>query len=97
MYPSTSNSRYVLHHDGTFVLQLGGYEFRGRYKEAEDRRSLTFDFDWNAQHEGATAVFDGDRMILTYNWYMSMADFEDAVYVLDRQARRIEPAQGSRP
>ena len=96
MYPSTSDSRYSLHDDGTFVLQVGR-DFRGRYKVAEDRRSITFDFDWNAQREGATAAFDGDRMIVTYNWYMSMADFEDAVYALDRQVPRIEPARGSRP
>jgi hypothetical protein len=76
----TSNSRYVLHDDGTFVLQLN-LELRGRYKEAEKGR-ITFDFDWNAQNEGATGVFDGNRMIVTYNLTMSMSDFEDGVYVL---------------
>ena len=79
VYPGTSDSRYVLHNDGTFVLQIG-YELRGRYNLEDER--ITFDFDWNAQHKGATAVFDGNRMIVTYNLNMSLSDFEDAVYVL---------------
>ena len=82
-YSATQASRYVLNDDGTFVLEfptIQGFVVRGRYKEID--RRITFDFDWNAQSAGATAVFDGTRMTVTYNFYMSMSDFEDAIYVL---------------
>jgi hypothetical protein len=75
----TADSRYVLYADGTFALR-SSFEYRGRYKYENER--ITFDFDWNAQREGATGVFDGNRMTVRYNSYMSMADFEDAVYLL---------------
>ena len=52
---------------------------------AEDGR-VTFDFDWNAQAEGARGVFDGNRMTVTYNLHMSLSDFEDGVYVFQPPA-----------
>lgn len=76
----TSDSRYVLYDDRTFVLRLGAFEARGRYKYENDH--VTFDFDWNSQDAGAVGVFDGNRMTVTYNWYMVMSDFEDGVYQL---------------
>ena len=85
-YESTLTTRYVLYSDGTFVLQyqspsifVSSFEYRGRYREAEGR--ITFDFDWNGQQQGATAVFSGDSMIVTYNEMMSMSDFENGVYI----------------
>jgi hypothetical protein len=80
VYAYTSDSRYVLNDDGTFALQSPSFEFKGRYKYENEH--VIFDFDWNSQTEGAVAVFDGNRMAVTYNWYMGMADFEDAVYQL---------------
>ena len=81
--PYTQASRYVLNDDGRFVLEfptISGFVVRGRYKEID--RRITFDFDWNAQSAGAIAVFDGNRMTVSYNLYMGMSDFEDAVYIL---------------
>ena len=78
--PYTSDSRYVLHDDGTFVLRVGAFDARGRYKYENEH--VTFDFDWNSQNAGAVGVFDGNRMTVTYNLYMVMSDFEDAVYQL---------------
>jgi len=80
VWPYTADSRYVLYDDGTFVLLLSSFEFRGRYQYENER--VAFDFDWNAQNAGAIGVFDGNRMTVTYNWYMSMGDFDDAVYLL---------------
>jgi len=80
VWPYTVDSRFFLKGDGTFVLRLGTFEYLGRYKYENDH--ITFDFDWNAQHEGAIGVFDGNRMTVTYNWYMMMGDFDDAVYQL---------------
>jgi hypothetical protein len=84
--PSTLTSRYVLNSDGTFALQYqssspfqSSFEFRGRFREAEGR--LIFDFDWNGQQSGATAVFSGDSMTVTYNEMMSMSDFENGVFI----------------
>ena len=82
VYPYTADSRYVLYDDGTFALRSpsSGFEWKGRYKYENEH--VTFDFDWNSQNEGAVGVFDGNRMTVTYNWYMAMSDFEDAVYQL---------------
>ena len=84
MWAYTADSRYVLYEGGTFALQSPSFEYRGRYKYENEQ--VTFDFDWNGQHQGAIGVFDGNRMIVTYNWYMSMSDFEDAVYLLKPSA-----------
>jgi len=78
----TSASRYVLYDDGTFALvfpSLQNWELRGRYREASGR--ITFDFDWNAQRAGATAVLAGNSMTVTYNEMMYMSDFENGVYL----------------
>ena len=76
--PGALDSRYVLYDDGTFVLRVGAFDARGRYKYENEH--VTFDFDWNSQNAGAVGVFDGNRMTVTYNLYMRMSDFEDAVY-----------------
>ena len=87
--PYTSGSRYVLRDNGTFTLHTSGWElpegkvpafaYEGRYTEADG--IVTFNFDWNTTSAGATGVFSGDEMTVKYGLYMSLADFEDAVYV----------------
>jgi hypothetical protein len=64
------------------VLQfptLPNGELRGKYSEADGR--ITFDFDWNGQQAGATGVFSGSEMTVTYNLMMALSDFENGVYV----------------
>ena len=88
----TSGSRYVLRENGTFSLHTGdwqlpeghipAFDYNGRYTEAGG--IVTFDFDWNNTRAGATGLFSGDAMTVSYNAYMSMADFEDGVYVKSR-------------
>ena len=77
--PYTLESRYVLHDDGKFTLQLPRIGLPGRYREAGG--IVTFDFEWNNQIAGAKGVFSGDAMTVTYNLDMSMSDFESGVYV----------------
>ena len=82
VHPYTADSHYVLYDDGTFALRSpsSSFEVKGRYKYENEH--VTFDFDWNSQNEGAVGVFDGNRMTVTYNSYMGMSDFVDAVYQL---------------
>ena len=62
----------VLYDDGTFALRSpsSSFEVKGTYKYENEH--VTFDFDWNSQNEGAVGVFDGNRMTVTYNWYMEI-------------------------
>ena len=76
---SRVTTRYVLRDNGTFALHLPDYELPGRYTEAGG--IVTFDFDWNQTTAGARGVFSRDAMTVTYIPYMSLSDFEDAVYI----------------
>jgi hypothetical protein len=92
MLPFASGSSFVLAADGTFVLRFPprehtgwwfpGVEYKGRFTESAGM--LSFDFDWNNTKAGATAVFQGDDMTVTYGDYMSMSDFPNGVYRLER-------------
>jgi hypothetical protein len=81
------HSRFVLYQDGTFALQFvsprwGFFEYPGRYARADSRIALTFqEWGWVA-----TGTVLGDRMTVTYNSTMSLADFEDGDYI------RVPPA-----
>jgi len=79
-------SRYVLYEDSTFALQYlradrGGFEYRGRYSRADP--VIVFDFnDSNlAGPWQALGAVRGDSLVVRYNDVMSLADFEDGVYV----------------
>ena len=82
VYPYTLTSSYVLRDNGTFTLHLAGFEFPGRYTETDG--IVTFDFDWNNRRAGAKGVFSGDEMTVSYEPYMAMSDFDDAVYAKKR-------------
>lgn len=79
------DSRYVLHADGTFVMQFvstrwGCVGYTGRYTRAGSE--ITFDWDgWSiAGPWGATGTLDGDALTVRYNLIMALSDFVDGVY-----------------
>ena len=86
----TVRSRYILHNDGSFVLQYnhdGGNEYRigiqykGRHTQTNNSVSFTWE-GWSAAGPwGATATLRGDTLTVGYNTIMSLTDFEDAVYL----------------
>lgn len=82
LYPGTSDSSFVLAADGTFMLRYPTWEYKGKYSESGGL--ITFDFDWNSTKAGATAIFHGDDMTVTYGDYMAMSDFQGGVYRLVR-------------
>ena len=76
--PYTAASRFVLGADGTFGLEMPGYVYRGRYTEQDGRLTFAWN-DWGAG--SATGVFTGDTLLVTYNDYLWLTDFENARYV----------------
>jgi len=82
-------SRYVMYDSGAFELQYSTSErgvltYRGRYARSGSRIDFDFDGSNTAGAWEATGVIDGDRLAVEYNNAMMLADFEDAVYLLDR-------------
>jgi hypothetical protein len=86
-------SRYVLHQDGTFALQVlkppgspccrwGFIEFTGTYARGSTSVSLDFDGSSQAGPWLATASIEGDDLVVAYNLVMVLSDFEDGVYRL---------------
>jgi hypothetical protein len=85
LQPYTLASRFVLHDDGTFVLQYGyprAFEYRGTYKESGS--AITFEWEgWStAGPWGATGSLGDKALIVRYNEVMMLTDFEDAIYSL---------------
>lgn len=76
----TLNSRFVLHEDGSFVLQYPHVEYRGTYSANEG----TIVFSWegwsSAGHWGATGTLHNGTLSVRYNLVMQLSDFENAVY-----------------
>lgn len=73
----TVGSRYILHPDGRFAMQVASGEYRGTY--AQEGRTITF--HWDSWRDGlAIGTLRGDRLSIEYNVYMMLTDFEDAVY-----------------
>lgn len=82
----TKDSRFVLYDTHEFVLHFDGLgiEYRGTYTESDG--VLVFDWEgWStAGAWGATGTLKGDTLSVQYNLIMSLTDFEDAAYVLQR-------------
>ncbi len=82
-------SRYVIYDNGAFELQyltarFGFLKYAGNFSRSGSR--IDFDFDgWSvAGPWEANGTIDGDRLTVEYNTVMMLSDFEDAVYLLDR-------------
>ncbi len=80
---SGAKSRYVLYEDSTFALQylttsFGFFEYTGRY--ARVNASISLDFDASRPQWQATATYQGDSLVVTYNLDMALSGFEDGVY-----------------
>jgi dipeptidyl aminopeptidase/acylaminoacyl peptidase len=84
---SGHRSRYILYADNSFSLQyvtsnwLHLY-YAGSYSPLGPGVSFNFYDSNTAGPWTATGNFDGSRLSVTYNIVMSLADFEDGVYVL---------------
>ena len=57
---------------------LSAGEYRGRYREPST--TVTFDFE-SFGAAGATATLASDTLTVQYTLFMSLSDFEDAIYV----------------
>ena len=81
----TLASRFVLYDDGTFALQYGiTGEYKGSYAELNNEIRFTFDAYRRELEIGAIGTLSDDTLKLRFDPYMSMSDFEDAVYTLVR-------------
>jgi hypothetical protein len=80
VFPGTQ--RYVFRSDTTFTLyyshisQLEGYG--GRFSRTGDGFELVFQH-WSEGH--ASASLHGDSLVVRYNLFMLMTDFEDGLYI----------------
>lgn len=89
----TQRSRYILHSDGSFLLQYNydrgeeyrkGIQYNGWYTQKDQAISLTW-AGWSvAGPWSATGTLRGDTLAIEYNLIMSLSDFEDAVYIRKR-------------
>ena len=80
----TRSSSFVLYDNGAFALRYPGFEYRGRWSEANG----VIDFTWEgwsvAGSWRATGMLNAGTLTVQYNIIMAMSDFEDAVYALQR-------------
>ena len=86
----TVRSRYILHNDGSFVLQYNydggnqyriGIQYKGWYSQTNNSVSFTWEGWSTAGPWGANGTLRGDTLTVGYNPVMSLTDFEDAVYL----------------
>jgi hypothetical protein len=85
LFEGTVGTRFVLYDDGTFTLQYGTrFEYAGTYSEADAEVRFTFDVYRKKLEVGAIGTLTEDTLTVRYDPYMSMSDFEDAVYTLVR-------------
>jgi len=82
----TRESSFILYDSHAFALRFEGLslEYRGTYSESKG--VIVFDWEgWSgAGPWGATGTLKGDTLIVNYNTIMSLTDFEDAAYVIQR-------------
>jgi len=89
----TIRSRYILHNDGTFLLQYNydegieyrrGIQYKGWYTQTNNSVPFTWE-GWSvAGPWGATGTLRGDTLTVGYNVIMTLSDFEDALYLRKR-------------
>lgn len=86
----TKRTRYILHSDGSFLLQYNydngdeyrrGIQYKGQQIQINNDVSFTWE-GWSiAGPWSATGTFRGDTLTVGYNTIMTLSDFEDAVYL----------------
>jgi hypothetical protein len=89
----TVRSRYILHKDGSFLLQYDydegneyrrGIQYKGRLTQTNNSVSFTWE-GWSvAGPWGATGTLRGDTLTVGYNMIMVLSDFVDGVYLRKR-------------
>jgi hypothetical protein len=76
----TRQSRLVLYDNGAFALQylsLSGEGYRGAYQDTNG----VLVFEWQGGNGwSATGILKAGSLTVRYNTWMSLSDFEDAVY-----------------
>jgi hypothetical protein len=77
----TKTSRFVLYDSGAFVLH---FESAGDSDGAYTDTNGAIAFEWKNGQWTATGALKGDSLTVQYSMLMQGADFEDAVYVLQR-------------
>jgi len=85
-FHDTLSERYILLSNGKFRLQFvsgnyGTFEYLGRYHSSGSTISFAFDGSNRAGPWDAVGTLRGDSLLVQYNPVMSLADFEDAVFV----------------
>ena len=89
----TVRSRYILHNDGSFLLQYNydganefnrGIQYKGGYTQTNNSVSFGWEGWSTAGPWGATGTLRGDTLTVGYNTVMMLSDFEDAVYLRKR-------------
>jgi hypothetical protein len=74
----TAESWYVLRADGTFSLAFPWFEYGGTYTVSENEVAFRFS-SWGSDGY-ATGTLTDQTLTVRYNMFMSLTDFEDAVY-----------------